>query len=330
MILVTGASGLVGAHLTKALSASGYAVRALYHLNKPTPEMMDWPGVSWQPADLLDIYDVKHSMEGVTELYHCAGIVSFDTSRRAEIVHANTEMTCNIVNAALDVGVRKMLHISSVAALGRNGAQKEITEEAQWEESKLNSGYGLSKYSAEMEVWRGIGEGLNAVILNPGIILGEPYLMQGWSSGSARLMQTAFKEFPFYTYGITAFTDVVDVIQAAYALMRSDVSAERFIISSGNYSFHKIFNLMADALGRKRPRYHAGAVTTNLVWRWSALKSRFSNKAPLITRETARNAQLQSFYKSDKILSELPEFLYTPIEKTIARIAKAFIAAQPL
>jgi len=326
MILVTGASGFVGAHLAKELSNSGASVRALYYRHEPTPVMLAWPGVSWQQANLLDIYDVEVVMEGISEIYHCAAIVSFNPARKEEMIHTNTEITSNIANSAIDAGVRKLVHISSVASLGRNGTTKEITEEAQWEESSLNSGYGLSKHGSEMEVWRSIGEGLDAVILNPGIILGEPLCPKGWQDGSSRLMQTAYKEFPFFTDGITAFVDIADVVRAAIALMQSDISGERFILSAGNYPFRDIFNRMADALGRRRPRFHAGPFATSLVWRWSMLQARLSGSKPIITKETARNAQLKSFYKADKITRALPGFTYNSIDSTIVRIAQTYLA----
>jgi dihydroflavonol-4-reductase len=288
--------------------------------------MLAWAGVTWKKADLLDIYDVEEVLSGVAEIYHCAAIVSFNPARKDEIIHVNTEITANLVNAAIDADVRKMVHISSVASLGRTGSTKEITEEAQWEESNLNSGYAESKYGAEMEVWRIIGEGLDAVILNPGIILGEPLTPHGWDDGSARLMQTAYKEFPFYTDGVTAFVDVADVVRAAMDLMRSDVTAERFILSAGNFPFREIFDCMADTLGRRRPRFHAGSFATGLVWRWSALKRLFTGRSSVITRETARNAQIKSFYKADKITAALPQFAYTPMDATINRMAKAYLS----
>ncbi len=235
-------------------------------------------------------------------------------------------MACNIVNAALDAGVRKLVHISSVAALGRDGTGKEITEEAEWEESRHNSGYGLSKYAAEMEVWRGIGEGLEGAILNPGIILGEPFNPKSWAEGSAKLMQVAQDEFPYYTDGITAFVDVQDVAKAAIGLMHSEVSGERFILSEGNRPFREIFTMMAQELGLKAPRIRANAAMSGLVWRASALKALFAGGTPTITKETARNAQTKSFYKADKILGALPGFGFTPMAKTITRMAAAFQA----
>ena len=326
MILVTGASGFVGGHITRRLSESGETVRALYHRREPDERLRAWRGVTWQQADLLDVYDAEAAMEGITEVYHCAAIVSFDPARRAEIIHTNIELACNVVNAALEAGMRKLVHISSVAALGRNGTTKEITEEAQWEESKLNSGYAVSKYGAEMEVWRGIGEGLDAAIVNPGIILGEPLMRDGWKGGSANLMRVAYNEFPFFTNGITSFVDIADVVKAVVGLMHSEASAGRYILSAGNFPFREIFTRMADALNKKRPRIRAGALATGVVWRWSALKGKISGTTPTITKETAKNAQLKSFYKSDKITEALPGFAYTPIGNTVTRMAKAFLA----
>jgi nucleoside-diphosphate-sugar epimerase len=230
------------------------------------------------------------------------------------------------VDAAIDAGIRKLVHISSVAALGRSDNNtKEITEEAQWEESNINSAYGMSKYSAEMEVWRAIAEGLDAVILNPGIILGEPILRSGWGDGSAKLMQVAWDEFPFYTKGINAFVDITDVVDAALMLMESTVSAERFILSVGNISYQEIFTLMAEALSRKVPRIHAGPTLTGIVWRWEAVKGLIQNTHPTITRETAHNAQMKCYYRNDKLTGMLPQFTYTPIRETINRMSKAFI-----
>ena len=161
-------------------------------------------------CDLLDIYEVEEAMQGITDVYHCAAIVSFQPADKEKMLHFNVESTANIVNEALEQDIRKLVFVSSVAALGRSEVTKEITEEEQWEESKYNSRYGLSKHMAEMEVWRGIGEGLNAVIVNPGIILGEG----NWDEGSARLMKVVYKEFPFYTQGINGWVDVKDVVKA--------------------------------------------------------------------------------------------------------------------
>jgi len=264
---------------------------------------------------------VEEALKDIDDIYHCAAVVSFNPKRKDEMLHFNTESTANIVNQALEQDIRKMVYISSVAALGRTNTKKIITEEEEWEESKHNSAYGMSKYMAEMEVWRGMGEGLNAVIVNPGIILGEG----DWNDGSARLMKIVSKEFPFYTQGVTAWVDIKDVIDVLYMLMQSDVADERFILSEGNYAYKEVFTLMAKALNKKPPSIKANSFMTGLIWRLNMLKNRLF-KAPIsITKETARNAQTLSYYNNSKLISFFPHYSYTPLPETINRMAVAFV-----
>ena len=321
MVLVTGASGFLGQHLVRQLSAQGVIARALYHKHPPAGELKTLPGIDWMSCDLLDVYAVEEAMDGITDIYHCAGIVSFDPNRRGEVMHFNPESTANIVNQALLQGIRKMVHVSSVAALGRTGVTKEITEEEEWTESKYNSAYGTSKYLAETEVWRGIGEGLNAVIVNPGIILGD-------TTGhdlSVQLMKMADRQFPFYTNGVTSWVDADDVVKIMLLLMASDIESERFIVSNGNYSFREIFELMAKALDKRPPRFAAGIFMTGITWRLSAFQSALTGKKSLITRETAINSNTKSYYNNNKLLQALPGFTYTPLDLTIRRMARSFM-----
>lgn len=321
MILITGANGFLGQHLLRAVAGKGVPVRALYNRREPDAALRNLPGVEWMQADLLDIYSAEAAMAGITHIYHCAAIVSFDAARRDELIRANSDSTCNLVNAALDADAAKLLHVSSVAAIGRDERIKApVTEAGEWVESKLNSAYAISKYGAEMEVWRGMAEGLDAVIINPGIILGEG----DWNEGSAHLMQVADGEFPYYTSGINSFVDVADVVKAALALMHSDISEERFIVSAGNFAYKEIFTLMAEALGKKPPHIAAGPALSAAVWRWQALLKTVTGKEPSVTRETARTAQAQCFYDNSKLLKALPGFTYTPMPETITRMATAY------
>lgn len=323
MILVTGASGFLGQHLVRRLSALGQPVRALYNRHAPDESLRALPGITWQQYDLLDIYAVAEAMRDITDVYHCAAVLSFNPKRREEMLHFNSESTANIVNQALEQGLRKMVHISSIAALGRTANNtKEITEEEEWEESRQNSAYGNSKYYAEMEVWRGIGEGLNAVIVNPGIIMGEG----DWEDGSARLMKVVNKEFPFYTQGVNAWVDVQDVINIACMLMQSDVEAERFILSTGNYSYREIFTLMAHALNKRPPHIRATPFMTGLIWRWNALRLNLFGARSAITKETAANAQNRCYYNNSKLQRFFPSYTYIPVETTIKRMAAAFLS----
>lgn len=320
LTLVTGASGFLGRHLIKYLSQQGKTIRALYNNTPPDDALKGLAGVEWLQCDLLDIFQVEDALADVSYVYHCAAIVSFDASHRDRMIHFNVESTTNVVNEALVRGVKKLLFVSSVAALGRAENQKEITEEEQWEESKYNSRYGFSKQLAEMEVWRGFAEGLDGVVVNPGIILGEG----NWNEGSARLMKVVYKEFPFYTSGINAWVDVADVIRAMVQLMDSNISGERFILSAGNYSYREIFTRMAEALGKKPPHIRAGGLLTSLVWRWSIFRSRLFGETATITRETARSSQRQAFYNAGKLPRFLPGFTYSSIDSTVRRMAAVF------
>lgn len=322
MILVTGASGFVGQHLVQYLSAQGKPVRALYNSHPPKDELIQLPNISWMQCDLLDVYAVEAAMEGVEDIYHCAAVVSFAPGDKQHMLHFNVEATANIVNEAITRNVRKILYVSSIASLGRNATGKEITEEEEWQESKHNSVYSLSKYNAELEIWRGIGEGLDAVIINPGIILGEG----NWDEGSARLIRVVYNEFPFYTEGINGWVDVKDVVTIAYKLMNSDISAERFIVSAGNYGYKDIFTQMAIAMGRKPPHIKATALMTGMVWRWNWLRNRLFGSKITVTKETARTATHRNYYNNSKLSVFLPGFQYTPIQDTINRMARSFLS----
>ena len=321
MVLVTGASGFLGQHLVRSLSEQGAVVRALYKNHAPSAALLALPGITWMLCDLLDIYDVEEAMSGIDDVYHCAAIVSFDPDRREEMLHVNVESTANLVNQAVLQGVRKMLYVSSIAALGRSGDEnKLITEEEEWNESKYNSAYAFSKYLAEMEVWRGMGEGLNAVIVNPGIILGA-------GTGhdlSAALMKIVYREFPFYSKGVTSWVDAADVVQAMTMLMASGIEKERFIVSAGNFAFLEVFTIMAKALGKRPPHWYAPPLLTAIVARLMVLKSKLSGKPPLVTKETANNAALVSLYDNSKLTQALPGFVYTPINSTIEHMARSF------
>ncbi len=279
------------------------------------------PGVTWHKCDLLDIYDVEEVMQDVTEVYHCAAIVSFHVRDKERLRHFNVEATANIVNEALERGVRKMIYVSSIASLGRSKEGAEITEEEQWEESRYNSVYAESKHQAELEIWRGQGEGLNAAIINPGIIIGEG----DWDNGSAALVKIVHSEFAYYTQGINAWVDVQDVARAMYLLMKSQISGERFILSAGNFSYKEMFTMMAEAMGKKPPHKPAGKLMSAIVWRLSALKSLLTGKPATITKETAMVAQRKALYNNTKLTGALPQFSYTSVRQSVERIAQAYL-----
>jgi nucleoside-diphosphate-sugar epimerase len=234
-------------------------------------------------------------------------------------MHAtNIDGTANVVNACIDAGIKKLLFVSSVAALGRIREDGPINETMNWSEETSNSEYGKTKYLAEMEVWRGIGEGLDAVIVNPVIILGSG----DWNGGSSGIFKSAYNRFPWYTNGASGFVDVKDVTTAMKALMKSDISAQRFIISGHNTPYRTIFNLIADAFKVPRPYKRVTPLLASIVWRLEAVKAFFTGSSPLLTKETTLTAQAVVNFDNTKLLKALPHFSYTPLENTITRVVE--------
>ncbi len=308
MILVTGGTGLVGSYLLQTLLQKGENVRAIYRGERPNTTNVDWV-----KTDILDVLGLEAAMQGVTQVYHCAAVVSFNPRKRALMHKINIEGTANVVNEALAAGVQKMVHVSSVAALGRIRQGALVDEQKNWTPETSNSEYAKSKYLAEMEVWRGIGEGLNAVIVNPTIILGAG----DWNTGSTAIFKNAFDEFPWYTEGETGFVDVADLVRAMMLLMDSDIAAERFVVGGHNLSYQTVFNAMANAFGKKRPHKKVTPMIASLVWRLEALKSYFTKKDPLLTKETAETAMTKVNFDSQKLLKALPGFAFTDFKETV-------------
>jgi len=311
MILVTGGAGLLGSELIRQLLSTGSRVKAIYH-KTPLPDFNSNLLDQFQ-CDILDIIGLEEAMQDIEQVYHCAAIVAFEPSRKQEMFNINIEGTTNIVNAALNTGIKKLLHVSSVAALGRIRENETVNETMNWTEETSNSIYGRSKYLGELEVWRGVGEGLDAVIVNPVIILGKG----DWNAGSSQIFKSVYNEFPWYTEGASGFVDVRDVAAAMIALMESNISSERFIISGANKTYREIFNLIADAFGKKQPHKKVSPFMAQVVWRMEAIKSLFTGKKPLLTKETATTAMANVQFDNSKLLKFLPNFKYRPMEETI-------------
>ena len=323
MILVTGASGLVGLHLIKQLSEENIPNRALYYSSIPkllhnTIEK----NIEWFQCDVLDIISLEKAFTSITQVYHCAAMVSYDQRLHEKMKEVNIEGTANVVNFSIEKNIKKLIHVSSIAAIGKEEDGSLITEKTEWIKNGDTSAYSESKFYSEMEVFRGIGEGLNAAILNPAIILGEG----NWDRSSSNLFKIVHDEFPYFTNGKTAWVDVKDVVKAMILLMHSEVNNERYILSAGNFSFKEIFTMMALSMNKKPPYRFAAKWMTALVWRLAFVKSILTGKVATITKETAHSAQQISNYDNSKFLKQFPNFSFEKIELTIDRIGKNFIS----
>jgi dihydroflavonol-4-reductase len=320
MILVTGAAGLLGNELLKQLLAQGETVKAIY--NNTALSLLTSEKLIAVQCDILDVYALEDVMQNVTMVYHCAAIVSFSPKDEKKLYSINVEGTANVVNACINAGVQKLVHVSSVAALGRIRVGQMIDETMQWTQETSNSKYGHSKYLGEMEVWRGVAEGLNAVVVNPVIILGAG----NWNDGSSKIFKSVYDGFPWYSTGKSGFVDVKDVAKAMIQLMQSDITAEKFILSGENATYQSIFNMIATAFNKKLPSKKVTPFLAALTWRIEAIKSKFTGTSPLITRETAATSLAEVKFDNSKLLKAIPDFRYRPLKETIVEVCTSFLA----
>jgi nucleoside-diphosphate-sugar epimerase len=332
MILVTGGTGLLGSHLLHRLVSDGMTVRAIKRKSSDTEFTRKvfsyyakdynelFSKIQWVDGDITDVYSLEDAFEEIDFVYHCAAIVSFNAADKIEMVKTNSIGTANIINLCLEKKIKKLCHVSSIAALGRSTNSSMISESTGWVTSKQNSFYAISKYNAEREVWRGINEGLNAVIINPSIILGPG----DWKNDSSKIFTLVNNGLKFYTNGVNAYVDVIDVVNSMVLLMNNDVSAERFIIASENYSYRDLLNAIAKNLNKPLPKYHANSFISELAWRLEKTRSVLTNSNPLITKQIVKTAANKSFYNNEKFRQKY-NYKYLSVDESVKRICEILI-----
>lgn len=323
-ILVTGASGFIGSYLVRYLLQQGHTnIRCTRQPNSSMALLKDAANmVEWVNADLLNVMDLEDAMQGVQQVYHCAAVVSFNEKDNRNMLKINAEGTANIVNLALDFGIEKLIHVSSIAAIGRKPNDPNIDEQAAWKEDEWNSPYGISKHQAEMEVWRGIAEGLNAAIVNPANVLGSGHWVGRTSTG--QIFHQIWKGLRFHPLGGTGFVDVRDVVRFMVLLMESGISSERYILSAENLPFKKVFDEIAAVIGVKPPLIPVTPLIRETAWRAAWLASKFTGKPAFITEQTARSSARTFIYDNKKSLAAFP-FQYLPIAQTIRETGAQFL-----
>lgn len=316
MVLVTGGTGLVGGHLLLHLIENGENVRAIYRNEtsiQKTKSVFElykkadlFSKIEWLEADILEVPSLEIAFEGIEYVYHCAALISFDPKDEDALRKINIEGTANMVNFSLDRKIKKFCHVSSIAALGDLAAHETyITEETDWNPEKPHSDYAISKYGAEMEVWRAVQEGLDIVIINPGVILGPIPKSNSWAKGSGELYQKVANGLSFYTLGSTGFIAVNDVVKIAFEIMKSDIKNERFTLIADNIVFKDILNTIADTLKVKRPSLHAKPLFMNFLWIADGIFSTLFLQKRSITKATAKASYSKNLYSNTKIKTAL-------------------------
>jgi nucleoside-diphosphate-sugar epimerase len=335
MIFLTGGTGMLGAHLLVDITKSGVKVRALKRKNSDMQlvrKIFSWYSdeaeqlfqqIEWIEGDLLDRASLREGMESTGLVIHAAARLSFDQRDRASMLYENTEGTKYLVDLAMELGIPRFCHVSSIAALGDTESGIQVNEDFSWKNDRKRSAYAESKFQSEMEVWRGVQEGLHCVIVNPSVILGPG----NWNSGSPRFFQTIQDGLKFYPPGTNGFVDVRDVSKVILALVNSKewehVSSQRYVLSAENRSYRDVFGMIADALDQPVPTIRANRFLLTAGWRISGLTALLTGKRPSLTRDTARSSAKVSAYDGSKIRSVIP-FDYTPLDQTIRNIGKIF------
>jgi nucleoside-diphosphate-sugar epimerase len=324
LILVTGATGFVGSYLLRQLLKKGYKVRALRRKSSNMALVEGITGqVEWFEADVTDTGALEDAFKGVTHVFHCAALVSFHPKDADKMLKINVEGTANVVNFCLDFGVKKLVHVSSIAALGRAANRPHLDENCKWVESKDNSRYGVSKYGAEMEVQRGIAEGLSAAIVSPSVVVGS----KDWEEGMSGFFKKIDAGLKFCPSGGSGFVDVRDVVRFMVLLMESDITGERYILNADNLSHKQFFGMIARELGVAPPPITVGPLLAEVAWRVEWLKEKILGTTPLATRESARASVTNYTYGNEKSRSVFG-FEYIPFEQTVQETAAQYLEAK--
>jgi len=333
MILVTGGTGLVGSHLLLELLKSGDKVRAIHRKDSdlqavkrvfsyyiPADEIdFLFSKIEWKEADLNDIQALTEAFTGITNVYHCAALISFDTSDEKALRKINIEGTANIVNLCVAFKIMKLCYISSIATMDKSLGEKYVTENFTWNQEKYHNGYAISKHGAEIEVWRGTQEGVPAIILNPGVILGPGF----WNTGSGQIFKKIDRGLNYHFPRTTGFVGVQDVVKAAIAVMGSNIQNEQYIVVAENLSFTEVLGLVAESIRKPSPKKQLKPWMVFIGWVYQSIANFLFGTKKIITREDNKLLFKHSFFSSAKLKSEFT-FEYKPIKEVILETGKIF------
>lgn len=333
MILVTGGTGLVGSHLLYKLVKKGYKVRATYRSKKKlgaakhvfsyyTTQVDEmFSKIDWVEADLNDIPALATAFKEITKVYHCAALVSFDPNDYYKLRRVNIEGTANIVNLCLANNIEKLCYVSSIAAIGHGESNNTIiNENTNWISEEDHNVYAITKYGAEIEVWRAVQEGLETVIVNPGFIFGPGF----WQSSSGSLFKKIHNGLSHYTTGVTGYVDINDVVNSMLLLMDSNIKNERYILVSENLSFKEFATKVAQVLDVKPPYKKASKMQLQLAWRLDWLNHFIRRKRRKLPKQMAKSIVEKYYYSNKKVIADL-DFKFKPVDESISETCQFFL-----
>lgn len=333
MILVTGGTGLVGSHLLFKLTQKGHRVRAIYRNQKKIESVKhvfsyyteniesSFSKIEWVEGDITDIPKLTEAFKGITQVYHCAAFISFDPNYYHSLRQINIEGTANVVNLCISNNIEKLCYVSSIAAIGNEPSNKLITEESPWNKDEDHSVYAITKYGAEMEVWRGCQEGLDVVIVNPGVIIGSGF----WRFGSGSFFKRIYKGLKYYTTGTTGYVDVEDVANIMNLLMEGNIKNERYIVIAENLSFQSFFTKIANTLHVEPPKKKASPFLLQIAWRMDWLRSKLKGKHRRLVRHSVNSIQSITNYDNSKVKQDL-NYTFNSVDSAISSTSQHFLS----
>ena len=332
MILVTGGTGLVGSHLLVRLAQENEPIRAIYRTLESiektkkvfsyyTNNVKDlFANIEWVQADITDVPSMIPPFKDVKKVYHCAAVISFDPTDYRTMRKVNIHGTAIIANLSIDAKVEKLCFVSSIATVGDHPKKEFANEENDWGGNEKNNGYAITKYGAETEVWRASQEGVDVIIVNPGVILGSGF----WDSGSGKMFTQIYKGFQFYSNGVTGFVGVKDVVGCMVQLMQSNCKNQRFILVSENKSFKEVLFSIAEAFGKKKPTRCVQPWQASLLWRWEWLVSKITSRKIRMSKYTAKTLFRKTYYSSEKCKKQL-EVTFKSVEEVVKQVSKEYL-----
>lgn len=319
VILVTGGTGFLGSTLIKLLIEQGHAVLATKRSSSAIPEMLKSSSlIEWIDADVTDYFALADIFVNINQVYHCAAKVSYQKEDAYELFQVNVEGTAHIVNLCLEHQAR-LVHVSSIAALGSRKDNKPVNEADKWEYDPKMSNYAISKYKSELEVWRGINEGLDAVIVNPSVIMG----LGSYKKGSGAIFELVNNGIKIFTGGSVGIVDVEDVTKIMFQLMNSDIKSERFILNSENISNKELLYRIAQLIDKKPPTLKANNLMLSAAWRMAKVLSLMTGKKPVITEESVQAAASLLAFSNEKITKAI-NYSFKPLNHTLQEIANTY------
>jgi dihydroflavonol-4-reductase len=333
MIMITGATGFLGTQVLHDLVSKGYRVKAIFRDQCKIDTVRKvfrfygsdiqskWDQIEWIQGDLLDYYFLMENMQGVAEVYHTAGMVSFNPRDKEKLFQTNVQGTGNVVNACLEQGIEKLCHVSSIASLVEPEDALPVNEELLWNPGAGASEYSVSKLKGEMEVWRGIHEGLQAVIINPAVIIGPGM----WNGSGGQILQQVYRGLKFYPLGSGGYVDVRDVSAAMIKLMEGNCFGERYIINGENIAHRDFLNFIADAMQRTRPANRITPLLSRFALMAEAVRAAITGTPARITRKALEIAAETAAYSNGKIVNTL-NMSFIPVRKSVQEMVSLFLS----